>query len=103
MWEIAEAMINWDLCNKCGCALEVEWQGLPINCDSCHDRHLMTSDQWIFSKTYHKKLEKSKDTMMSLRAVLSYNAYIKWVKRFNDWQVKLVNTLIQELLLEDYD
>lgn len=39
MGEIAEAMIEGDLCAECGSALECEGFGIPILCHDCHKKY----------------------------------------------------------------
>lgn len=36
MGEIAEAMIEGELCAECGCVLQCEGFGIPILCHDCH-------------------------------------------------------------------
>lgn len=39
MGEIAEMMINGDLCAGCGSVLECEGFGVPILCHACHSEY----------------------------------------------------------------
>jgi hypothetical protein len=36
MGDIADMMIEGDLCAECGCALDCEGFGIPILCHDCH-------------------------------------------------------------------
>lgn len=39
MGEIADMMINGDMCAECGCTLECDGFGVPILCHDCHKQY----------------------------------------------------------------
>lgn len=44
MGEIADAMIEGDLCAECGSTLECEGFGIPILCHDCHSEYQKNCD-----------------------------------------------------------
>ena len=101
MWEIAEAMISWDLCNKCWCALECESHWFPINCMSCHNKHAMMPEDWIYSEAFFQKMQKNQDLSMYWKALVVYHAEVEWIKKFTEPQLTFISRLLAEMMTED--
>ena len=106
MWETANDMITWILCNSCWAAIDLqEYYWVPIRCKNCQKGNKCID--WIYWEQFFKKAESITDklerarvvSLVGLKAYASYNAEIQWIK-FNEKQIDFIAEFCFSILLE---
>lgn len=80
MWEIANAMITWELCCDCWVVLEHDYTDIwiPVRCDWCQPRGKKNSPvHWIYSESRIDEIAKSKNKVTLLLPMVAYNFEVK--------------------------
>ncbi len=76
MWDIANMMLNWDLCCECWTALNkvVNDFWIPIRCNECHWDRPYIPREWIHSEK--SVMKRMSDPKKELEIYVEYNLYV---------------------------